>query len=473
MKNKQLAAVSKEFENTDFGDVRLTRRLQQIADSAEKNPSASLPAQAGSSAALEATYRFLENDSVSAETTLDSHINCTVERAASYPYVYVIHDTTEFKFNGEKRREGLGWVETPQDQGFLGHFSFCASPSGEPLGTLGLYAWSRQGSPKGHRRQNVSQSDPDRESLRWIEAALSAAERLYEKTEGIHLMDREGDSYELFSFLLEHNQRFVIRLRHDRRLEKGRAATIGPKLYESLSNSPYFFDREVVLSARKGSKSPKSKKKFPPRASRLAHLEVRAATKEIFIGNGASAHLPPSLKLNFVEVRETQTNGTEEPVVWRLVTTEPIETEEQVAAVVDAYRQRWLIEEFFKATKTGCRYQDHQLESACTLLTMLAIESAVAWKMLLCRWLAHNDPDAPAEKIVSPIQLAILKATAKKQKRKIPDKLNAAFVLQEIALLGGHIKNNGSPGWLVLRRGFDQLLFLEQGWRLAQEGGNT
>jgi hypothetical protein len=45
------------------------------------------------------------------------------------------------------------------------------------------------------------------------------------------------------------------------------------------------------------------------------------------------------------------------------VTTEPIATEQQVAAVVDAYRQRWLIEEFFKALKTGCQYQQLQLES--------------------------------------------------------------------------------------------------------------
>jgi hypothetical protein len=469
MKNKQLPPVSTEFQNTDFGDVRLTRRLQQIAESSERNPSASLPEQSGSSAALEATYRFIENDSVSAKTILDSHIEQTSERAGAFPYVYVIHDTTDFKFKGEQRREGLGWVETPKDQGFFGHFSICASPSGEPLGTLGLYAWSRQGRPKGHRRQNVSQSDPDRESLRWIDAGLSAAERLYGKTEAIHLMDREGDSYELFSFLLEHEQRFVIRLSHDRRLEQGRAAAKEQKLFESLSNSPYFFDREVVLSERNTKKSPRNIKVFPPRARRLAHLEVRAATKEIFIGNGAPAHLPPSLKLNFIEVRETETNGTEEPVLWRLVSTEPIETEQQVAAIVDAYRQRWLIEEFFKALKTGCRYQDHQLDSASTLLVMLTIESAVAWKLLLCRWIAHNEPDAPAERIISPIQLKLLKLNAKQQKRKVPEKVTASFVLQEIALLGGHIKNNGAPGWLVLRRGFDQLFLLERGWRLAQD----
>jgi IS4 transposase len=39
------------------------------------------------------------------------------------------------------------------------------------------------------------------------------------------------------------------------------------------------------------------------------------------------------------------------------MTTEAVETAEQVAAVVDAYRARWLIEEFFKALKTGCGFE--------------------------------------------------------------------------------------------------------------------
>ncbi len=46
-----------------------------------------------------------------------------------------------------------------------------------------------------------------------------------------------------------------------------------------------------------------------------------------------------------------------------------------------------MIEEFFKALKTGCRHQQQQLESARTLLIALAIETAIAWHMLLLRWL--------------------------------------------------------------------------------------
>lgn len=71
----------------------------------------------------------------------------------------------------------------------------------------------------------------------------------------------------------------------------------------------------------------------------------------------------------------TRRSDGEEPVMWRLVTTESVETELAVAAVVDTYLCRWIIEEFFKALKAGCRYQEKQLESAQTLLIELFIES--------------------------------------------------------------------------------------------------
>lgn len=473
MKPTRLAPLSTEFTNVQLKDERLKRRLACIVEAAEKSPGVSLPMQAGSSAALEATYRFIENDRVSAEAILDAHVQCTIERAKDHPYVYVIHDTTEFKFGGEKRRDGLGWLHGKNSQGFFGHFTSCVSPDDEPLGTLGLYAWHRQGKTKGHRSQQDSQSDPNRESLRWIDSALLAGESLYDKTNAIHLMDREGDSYELFAFLLDSEQRFVIRLSHDRRREGGRAAPTIPKLFEELSGSSFFFDREVILSARNKRKKGQKKQGFPNRARRFASLEVRATGQEIFVSNGASSHLPRSLKLNFVEVRETNPPIDEEPIVWRLVTTEPIETKEEVAAIVDAYRKRWVIEEFFKALKTGCRYQQHQLESSKTLLILLAIETAVAWRMLLTRWMAHKEPDAPADRVLNPIQLLLLKALIEQKKRKVPDTLTVSYVLYEIAGLGGHIKNNGPPGWLVLRRGFDQLLSIEKGWALANNSTNT
>ena len=58
---------------------------------------------------------------------------------------------------------------------------------------------------------------------------------------------------------------------------------------------------------------------------------------------------------------------------WVLWTSEPVETAEQVAQVVDGYRTRWLIEEYFKALKTGCAFEERQLRSIRTLTNALGL----------------------------------------------------------------------------------------------------
>jgi hypothetical protein len=69
------------------------------------------------------------------------------------------------------------------------------------------------------------------------------------------------------------------------------------------------------------------------------------------------------LKVHVVTVMERDCPEGDEPIAWYLVTNEPITTSEQVASVVDAYRARWVVEEFFKALKTGCQIEKRQMES--------------------------------------------------------------------------------------------------------------
>lgn len=41
--------------------------------------------------------------------------------------------------------------------------------------------------------------------------------------------------------------------------------------------------------------------------------------------------------------------------------------------------------------------------------------------------------------------------------------------LLAVARLGGHLRSNGDPGWLVLGRGYQDLLMMTAGYRLALE----
>ena len=140
---------------------------------------------------------------------------------------------------------------------------------------------------------------------------------------------------------------------------------------------------------------------------------------------------------------------------------------EQIVAVIDAYRARWVIEEFFKALKTGCALEKRQLESYRALSNALAMFIPVAWRLLVARSLARTAPDAPASVFLSSVQLQLLKH--KLQLNALPLTLQQATYA--VARLGGHLRRNGPPGWQTLARGFEALLLMQAGWRAAVEVG--
>ena len=181
--------------------------------------------------------------------------------------------------------------------------------------------------------------------------------------------------------------------------------------------------------------------------------------------HGLPKSLPAELTLNVVHVEEVDVPAGETPVSWVLLTNEAATTKEEIERVVDIYRARWVIEDFFMALKTGCAFETRQLESAQTLLNLLAILIPIAWRLLLLRNLARDEPDAPATEVLPPRQLAVLQAALTK---KMPASPTARDVFLAIAALGGHIKNNGNPGWRVLARGYERLLTLEDGWIIAR-----
>jgi hypothetical protein len=45
-------------------------------------------------------------------------------------------------------------------------------------------------------------------------------------------------------------------------------------------------------------------------------------------------------------------------------------------------------------------------------------------------------------------------------------------VYMALAALGGHLRSNGPPGWIVLGRAYEKLLLLERGWIAAQAAGD-
>src|SRR5262245_10041077 len=157
--------IYEEMRGAEFGDERLTKRMVTIVRQLADAPAKSLPKATGSDASLEATYRFLNNETVTAESILAPHYRATVERCAKTGTVIVAHDTSEFRFSGE--RSALGRLTT-SDYGFLGHVALAMDRERVPLGVAGMQPFFRE---PGTCRVNHRQRQPfdKRESRRWLE----------------------------------------------------------------------------------------------------------------------------------------------------------------------------------------------------------------------------------------------------------------------------------------------------------------
>lgn len=175
---------------------------------------------------------------------------------------------------------------------------------------------------------------------------------------------------------------------------------------------------------------------------------------------------PKTLPVNVIYVNEIAPPKNAEPVEWILLTTEPISTKKAILRIVDIYRSRWLIEEYFKALKTGCDFQKRQLESCSTLLVALGIFAPIAWGLLRLRALSRTAPNALATRALTPTQLEVLR---RHPKSKMPATARVRDALLAVARLGGHLRSNGDPGWIVLGSGYQQLLVLEVGFRMGKE----
>lgn len=457
-----------EFANIDLGDRRLNRRIQIISEDLSRQPNKSFPESASTTAALEATYRFLRNPKVTMDKILQPHIEATISRAAATKSrVVVAHDTTVMSFSGESRAD-LGWVTGKSVSGnFLTHVSLAIerSENPRPLGVLKAIPTFRTGKVKSRNpRRGKRDRSGSSESDRWFESINETQNLFPTGLDPIHVADREADNYELFSNLLQSSSRFVIRVRFDRAGCKANKAK-PKKLFEILDGLEMICEREVAVSKRT-LKMPNKLKDRQARPSRAAKLGVFASRITIPRTLYQHADLPKSLTLNVVHVRELDAPLGQVPVDWKLFTSEPINNEHDVLNIVDDYRSRWIIEEYFKALKTGCAYEKRQVETKPTILNTLAIFIPIAWQLLMLKSSGFTEYSCLADEVLSPTQLEVLQAVNPKP---LPVPLDLRSAMLAVAALGGHIPYNGNPGWQVLNRGMQKLLTMELVWIAAKK----
>lgn len=445
-----------------MGDARLNRRVQRCAIALGAGPKRSFPDVFPNKADLEGFYRLMQNPVVDAEDLVAPHRRQSWSRWSSgeVPFALIIHDTTELAWPGETPREGLPWNgkksvmqahvsllvgagEAPEVHGVVGFSTF----------TVANKTWQQTQARHTFRSLAVG-------SDRWRDAVVEAHRNAPDGVRLMHVMDREADDYPLWCTILDEDGAFVIRSTHDRRVE----GETGP-LSHVLAQQPFVVSREVWLSRRSGRRPPKTRKTHPDRDHRAARLSVRFGPVEIRRPDACRKLNRAAIEMFVVEVVEIDPPAGVEPVNWRLLTTLPVVDPSTALQIVDIYRRRWLIEEFNKALKTGCALEERQAASVWTLCNTTALMLPFAVRLLQLRAATRDKPDVPADELLDEAELLALKELV--PKHRLGDRPTRMQVLLAIAALGGHLRSNGPPGWLVIARGLQQLHQTAEGWKAA------
>lgn len=442
--------LSTEISGAKLGDPRRSRRFEKIVERLAESPKQSFPQAFSSPAEQEGFYRFLRSEHFTWTDMLAPHVEKTLGRATECGECLVLHDTTQFSFSSKRADLGL---TASTAHGFMGHFSLVVTADGArvPLGVAAVELFTRK-ERKGKSRFEHNLKNPNNESLRWergVEAVEAGRDGNFE---AIHVADREGDIFPFFSKVIDAGSRFVVRVCRERRIldEQGEELRLGEALLTLRPRTKY----EIQVGSRGKPLNPKMGKIHPSRHERFARVSLAATTVTVPLPTKRGAG--EALEMNLVRVWEENPPKGQPGVEWFLWTSEPVDTIAEMKQVVEYYRARWVIEEYFKALKTGCSFEERQLESMTTLSSALAAFVPIAWRLLLMRSVARAKSQAPAAAVLSPLQITYLAKKFGKPIRTADDALLAT------AQLGGHIKRNGQPGWQTLARGYEQLLLIEE-----------
>jgi Transposase Tn5 dimerisation domain/Transposase DNA-binding len=442
----QVAAVA------SLPDRRLQSRLTTILIDALEKPSASIPeATGGDAGQAKATYRFYANARVTAPALHQGFTFETAWRALDQDVLLIPQDTTTLNYTGSSIPE-LG----PIDSGGLArgvhlHTALALTISGQILGTLHQQYWARP--------QPGQPGPEEKESAKWIHGLDGAREALYTVAGDrpvprlIHIMDREGDAYEVMMAVQDAGDSAIIRCAQNRRVDDPLATA-----HEAVHSQPVLCRTAVPVDRKAG---------VP---QRLAWVDVRSITVNLVPDLTKYPHAWP-MTWNLIEVQEPAPPPGVEPVHWLLWTLEPAASAEEALEVVRKYTCRWPIEEVHLVLKSGCQVEALRLETWDRLEKAVRVNSAVATRIVALRDLAQETPEAAALGVLEEDEVEALVNHFGKRKPIPKAELTIGQAVLWIGRLGGHLnrKGDGMPGVRTLWRGLHNLSLLVAGFRAGKQ----
>ncbi|AWK40310.1 IS4-like element ISPlu9 family transposase [Photorhabdus laumondii subsp. laumondii] len=441
------------FQHAELGDKRRTNRLVKVACSLANHIGQSLVQSLDSPADVEAAYRLTRNSAIAPQAIAEAGFTATVAHAQRYHCLLALEDTTTLSFSHASVADELGYTTSKEkSRGMQAHSVLLFAPEEQQVvGLIEQQRWCRDVSDYGKSRQRDTRPYEGKESYKWERASQAVDSRLGEQMANvISVCDREADIIEYLRYKTSQKQRFVIRSMQNRRIEESQ-----DKLYDFISRLQSAGERLVQVRQKGG------------RQARVAHCDISYAEVTLKIPEGKSGE---AVRIFYVGCYE---KGPEDGLCWHLLTSEPVNSQEDAHKIFSYYERRWLIEEFHKAWKTGgTQVEALRMQSKDNLERMIVLLAFIAVRIHQLRFMGLNKEEAEKEScetVLSPLAWKLL--WSKQEKRRVPKKapsLHWAFI--NLGKLAGWYdsKRTGRVGWERLWEGWFRLQTLIDGYLLAK-----
>jgi Transposase DDE domain len=398
--------------------------------------------------------RFLRNHSVTAEEMVHAAAAGTAARVAGRDIV-VVQDTSELKLGGRRVRDnGYGPVGKGGSlSGLLLHAGLVLEAGSQALlGLVEAKVWNRDQGKAVARRSRVTTA---KESQRWLDVTSRSSDVLAVANSITVISDRESDIYEHFA-RRPSNVQLIVRACQNRK--------IGTEDQDLLL---FPFIDDLPEAGRIRVKIPAA----PGRKERTAELAIRFSSVELRKPlHGAAGDLPDTIKQTLVDVREVATPEDGKPIHWRLLTTHAVSNLQDARRIIDLYRMRWTVEEFFRLLKTaGFDIENADIGEPQAMIKFVTAATIAAVTVMQLVKAREGTTDQQLMDAFEPDDQPVLEAlSAKLEGATAPQKNphprgSLAFGAWVVARLGGWTAYYGKPGPKVMRRGLDDFRRIKYG----------
>lgn len=360
-----------------------------------ENINCSIHCNGGSSSQLKAYYRFLHNSKVS-EPEIKSSINEFCNESSKDKSVLVYCDTTTVNLSRHKNRirdtEGLGLIGRNERAEFLGlnvHALLVHDKeNGTPLGLADVRLLGPPIKTKNEKSSTWRSKTPieGKQSYKWLGSVTESLNvSLRDAKHAIFIMDREADIIDIFDRVKTNRSDVVIRSSHNRNVLGSDGEKI--KLVNLLLNSKPKGGIELKIEGN-------SKRK-----NRIAKMEIRYVTCKL-CWSKTQKHTKKineeGVSVSVIEIKEKSHRGykNEKPLIWRLITTLEVENLEQAIEIINYYKKRWNIEEYFKLLKTdGYNIESTELTTGPAIRKQILFIMKASIKVLQLKAARDGDGD--------------------------------------------------------------------------------